>query len=134
MVINETFFCVSFLSLSNSEINATSSKNSLKEPSEFITSSWPSIKSLTAFNNSSMFSILLTDSGVPSAFKRLITPILFKTSSIISKAFKLLFLSCKVFIRFKKSISLVFVPLLIFISIVSINSRVLNRLMFFSFE
>ena len=74
------------MSLSNSDAKATSSKKSLKVPLESTTSSSPSTKSFIPLINSSIFSILLIDSGVPSDFKTLIIPILLITCSTISKA------------------------------------------------
>ena len=74
------------------------------------------MKSCTAFISSSMFSILLIASGVPSFLSKLTIPTLFRTSFKISNAFKFSFEIWKLLIMLKKSNNFSFVPLLTLIS------------------
>ncbi len=107
------------VSLSRSVASATSSKNSPISPLASANSFCPSTKSLIPFNNSSIFSILPIPSGVPSFLNSNKTPDFLATCSARVKASALSFMIWKLLIMATKSPNFLFVPELIFKSILS---------------
>ena len=111
MVINDTRgIWSSAFSLSKSVARATSSKNSVKEPVASANSCWPSVKSLIPFKSSSIFSILLIPSGVPSFFKSNTMRVRLVTSSAVSKALAFSLKTCRLLMSVTKSVSFCAVP------------------------